>query len=621
MKKYTLTALVLMLIAGICAALIASVNLLTAPIIEKNNGDKTAQLCKEIFPDYDASASSVVTEGFSSNYIVEKIIANDRSSTLLGYIYTVEGSNSYGQISLLVGIHKDYRLAGIRMITNGQSYSNETETHLNTQYHPDMTLDDVLNLDLTDTDVTAGATFASKLIQSLVSAAFQDATGQIVEEPTEEELIAELSVELFPTYDPATSTKTTEGLPSTLLQKITVRNASSTVLGYLYVAEGSNNYGSIKLLIGINSDEVLQGVRFINNGQSFADKAETHLNSQYHSGMTYQQVTDLDLSDKNTDVTAGATYSARLIQRLVLTAFEDATGQISEEPTEDEKIEELSKEIFASYDKTTSSVQTTDLTEGLTRKITVRNASSMLLGYLYVAEGENRFGPIQLLIGIQQNGTLQGVRFINNGQSFADKTETHLNSQYQTGMTYEDILNLDLSDKNTDVTAGATYAARLIQSLVIKAFGDAKNQPTEALIDELSKELFYAYNQSTSTVQTTGLTEGLSQKTTVNNSSSTLLGYLYVAEGQNRYGTIQLLIGINQDGTLQGVRFINNGQSFGDKAETHLNTQYKKGMTYEQIQNLDLSDKNTDVTAGATYSARLIQELVLKAFDHLRGGM
>ena len=30
---------------------------------------------------------------------------------------------------------------------------------------------------------------------------------------------------------------------------------------------------------------------------------------------------------------------------------------------------------------------------------------------------------------------------------------------------------------------------------------------------------------------------------------------------------------------------------------------------------------DTDVTAGATYSARLIQELVLKAFDHLRGGM
>lgn len=326
MKKYTLTALVLMLIAGICAALIASVNLLTAPIIEKNNGDKTAQLCKEIFPDYDASASSVVTEGFSSDYIVEKIIANDRSSTLLGYIYTVEGSNSYGQISLLVGIHKDYRLAGIRMITNGQSYSNETETHLNTQYHPDMTLDDVLNLDLTDTDVTAGATFASKLIQSLVSAAFQDATGQIVEEPTEEELIAELSVELFPTYDPATSTKTTEGLPSTLLQKITVRNASSTVLGYLYVAEGSNNYGSIKLLIGINSDEVLQGVRFINNGQSFADKAETHLNTQYKKGMTYEQIQNLDLSDKNTDVTAGATYSARLIQELVLKAFNHLRG-------------------------------------------------------------------------------------------------------------------------------------------------------------------------------------------------------------------------------------------------------------------------------------------------------
>ena len=49
MKKYALTAMILTMIAGVCAALIASVNLFTAPIIKKNNEEKKARLCQEIF--------------------------------------------------------------------------------------------------------------------------------------------------------------------------------------------------------------------------------------------------------------------------------------------------------------------------------------------------------------------------------------------------------------------------------------------------------------------------------------------------------------------------------------------------------------------------------------------
>ena len=175
MKKYTLTALVLTLIAAVCATLIACINLWTAPIISKNNETKKAKLCQEIFDSYEASKSSTITEGFSSNMIEEIIMAYDSEGKFLGYIYTVDGSNAYGEIELLLGITAESKLAGVRFITNGQSFSSEADTHLNNQYKENMSESDVDNLDLTKSDVTAGATYASKLIRSLVKAAFDDA--------------------------------------------------------------------------------------------------------------------------------------------------------------------------------------------------------------------------------------------------------------------------------------------------------------------------------------------------------------------------------------------------------------------------------------------------------------
>lgn len=177
MKKYTLTALVLTLIAGVCAALIACVNLLTGPIIVKNNDLKKAKLCQEIFETYssDFEKTETITEGFASGDIEEVILAYDAEGQFLGYIYTVDGSNAYGEIELLLGITPDYKLAGVRFITNGQSFSSEANSHLENQYKKDMTETDVDNLDLTKSDVTAGATYASKLIRSLVQSAFQDA--------------------------------------------------------------------------------------------------------------------------------------------------------------------------------------------------------------------------------------------------------------------------------------------------------------------------------------------------------------------------------------------------------------------------------------------------------------
>lgn len=174
MKKYIITASVLTLIAGICAALIACINLVTAPIISKNNAEKKAKLCQEVFETYSADHSETISNGFSSSSIEEVIVAYDADGTFLGFIYTVGGSNAYGEIELLLGITSDSKLAGVRFITNGQSFSSEANTHLENQYKENMTETDVDDLDLTKSDVTAGATYASKLIRTLVKTAFED---------------------------------------------------------------------------------------------------------------------------------------------------------------------------------------------------------------------------------------------------------------------------------------------------------------------------------------------------------------------------------------------------------------------------------------------------------------
>ena len=172
MKKYFITASILTMISGVCALLIAGINALTAPIIANNALAKKAELCQEIFADFDASTSSVVSEGFTAEYIVEKIIANDSDSTSLGYIYTVSGSNAYGSIELLVGINADGTLESVQFITNGQSFSNETEAHVTGSYTTGITSSDVDNI-----DTACGATYAAKLVQAMVAAAFADSQG------------------------------------------------------------------------------------------------------------------------------------------------------------------------------------------------------------------------------------------------------------------------------------------------------------------------------------------------------------------------------------------------------------------------------------------------------------
>ena len=96
-KHYIMTAITLGAIAAVSAGLIGLANLATRNKIAKNEYDKTMSGIASIFGSEAIIEKEYAIEGYTyANYVYE--ISNDN------YAFRTTGSNSYGKISLLIGI-------------------------------------------------------------------------------------------------------------------------------------------------------------------------------------------------------------------------------------------------------------------------------------------------------------------------------------------------------------------------------------------------------------------------------------------------------------------------------------------------------------------------------------
>ena len=188
--KYLKISSVLAGISLICALILAGMDMLTSPIIAKNNEQTEYETIVSIFNSYDKEKSEVVEGPYSSDYILSKILAKDSSGKSLGTIYTLNGKNAYGNIKLMVAI-KDGEVLQVEFLENGQSFASTVNQHVISNY-PSSEKNSIdvgfvsetnkyegsLNqqeLDLVD--VKCGATYGAKLVKELVSAALNDAKG------------------------------------------------------------------------------------------------------------------------------------------------------------------------------------------------------------------------------------------------------------------------------------------------------------------------------------------------------------------------------------------------------------------------------------------------------------
>ena len=185
--KYFKIASILTLIAVICAAIIASFNLLTASTIQKNKEETELKTYQLIYEDY--SYNKDITENLDDSteyysYIEKAVICYDKSDNMLGYVYSVSGKNSYGSISLMVAI-EDSLVTQVEFVENTESFASTVEKHVKSSYPSSSS--DVIYIgfnesisskvnslsynDVLSIDTKCSATSGAKLVQKLVIAA------------------------------------------------------------------------------------------------------------------------------------------------------------------------------------------------------------------------------------------------------------------------------------------------------------------------------------------------------------------------------------------------------------------------------------------------------------------
>ena len=162
MKKNLKIALILSLVCAICAALIAVVNLVTKDVINNNKIAKQEKALNELYDG--ATFNEVVISDFKN---INKIFEVYKDDTLIGYIYDVEGKNSYGLIELMIGINLDKSIQDVVVFKNTQSYKQIVDKHIQDEYVTGVSQDDIDNI-----DVYCGATKGAKLTKDLVKIAF-----------------------------------------------------------------------------------------------------------------------------------------------------------------------------------------------------------------------------------------------------------------------------------------------------------------------------------------------------------------------------------------------------------------------------------------------------------------
>ena len=104
-------SLTLLLITGVVAALLAGVNMITAPIIAAANEAKTQEAVNAVLP----GGGTPVTFADETGLVVN-VYASDT-----GYAVQVKPSGFDGQIDMMVGIGKDGNILGISIVSHTET--------------------------------------------------------------------------------------------------------------------------------------------------------------------------------------------------------------------------------------------------------------------------------------------------------------------------------------------------------------------------------------------------------------------------------------------------------------------------------------------------------------------
>lgn len=166
LKKSFQVGGVLCAIGGIAALLIGGVYALAEPKIEENEALATKKAQQAVYPSANYflvnDLSSASLETISASW---KAYESETKATLYGSLYKGSKKNSYGEVSLMVGVSAK-GLEKVAIISDTESYGKTMENKYLTGLN-----NGSISPKEDPADLKTGATFACKLVYTIVNEA------------------------------------------------------------------------------------------------------------------------------------------------------------------------------------------------------------------------------------------------------------------------------------------------------------------------------------------------------------------------------------------------------------------------------------------------------------------
>lgn len=164
-KHYILTSITLGSIAAVAAGIIGLTNFLTKDKIKENELQKIKSGISEIFGENAEIESEFQISDKNFSYVIYGYKIKNDESTFDKYALRTSGFNTYGKISLLIGVVEqdneshDYDFSKLTIINNEQTYASTLE---------DEYLDPLNEGKRDKDDVKCGATYGAKLVRDMI---------------------------------------------------------------------------------------------------------------------------------------------------------------------------------------------------------------------------------------------------------------------------------------------------------------------------------------------------------------------------------------------------------------------------------------------------------------------
>ncbi len=221
---------VLTIVALVCGLMIGGMNAITAPIIQRNLDEAKREAYQEVLP-IGQKFDEIKLEGIQGvpATIKSAVVGKDNADKVVGYIYTADGTNQHGSITIVISVDANGKILGASILSINQTKGIE-DTKSNLQSFVGAQIGSTTPTG----DIISGVTNSLNTVKALLGD-ISTAHGLLAGAP------ADPYVEAF--GEGYTLTVDTTFVPTTnITAKKVAKDASNNVVGYSYTLTGIGDY-------------------------------------------------------------------------------------------------------------------------------------------------------------------------------------------------------------------------------------------------------------------------------------------------------------------------------------------------------------------------------------------